>query len=1014
MRFELGYGAKNAPGRIMLRNASRLGSIAENFIAGKPGSAKAFYGYEPAMQDYANMANGIYDPMRKYAQPTTKEAAKGGLMSLRGYASGGLTAGQSQFVQDVAKRIAKGEQPSQADIDRLNKIETTTGKPVSPYIDTGTGNLGNKANAKAAAAIAENKANPPKPPQFTLGDTLAQTAGYDYSQAYDVVRNPDTGAIESRTPTKYGGITNYAGQQAMDIVYGNQMPSEYAAASDLYGQLASGLQGMANYTPQQVSAPTATAGQATAATARAQQATASQMGDVADVTAPELQYFQADRGGIRDVAPSEAKAIGYDPTLAEASNYTAAQMQAPEGIAALGYDAAQMQAAQMNRADVRDVNAKQADVERYNASLMNAPADIASQNYEAAQAAAAQANRGDIRDVTAPTATASTYNAALMGAPQGIAALDYDAAQAQGSQMKGPSSWTEAGTAEKYMNPYIQNVVDIEKREANRDYQRQLNELNKQAVGAKAYGGSRLAIERSEAARNQAMKLADIEAKGLNEAYQQGIGQFATEQGQSLQAGQANLTAAQQTALANQQALNSQRQTFVTQALEAARNNYGGQLTAEQQNQVAQNATAQFNAQNQTQISQINAQLGITAQQANQQADIGLTQLNTQNQQQTALANQASTNAQRSQYIAQALQAAQANYGGQLTAAQQNQIAQNAAAQFNSQSQNTAYNNYVAQQLAAQQANQQMDFGVGQLNTQMEQQANAANQAAINAQRSQYVTQQLEALKNNYGGELTAAQLNQAAKNFELQFNAQADMAISQYNAGVKNTAGQYYATALNQNSQFNSAQALAAQQLNQGMDAQVVMANLQANLGVDAAQAGLIMQGALANQQTAYNTGALNAQLGTNVSLQNAQLGTQANIATMQGQNQIALGNAANQTQISGLNAQLGAQVGIANQSADLTANQQGIGALIGAMGAGSGMLQSGGAQTDWTNNQVTNLGKIADAQVGKEAEYLKNYAGNASTVLGMPTNITSGPLNALSGTPAAPGGQTGNQNPR
>lgn len=942
MRFELGYGAKNAPGRIALREASRIGSILEGYNKGTPGAAEKFFGYSPTLQDYKNIVTNQPNYLRKFEQYEPKEAAKGGLMALRGYADGGSA---EKVVPDYIKEAVAAQEAK-------NKYPVAgTGTYTPPTTPQWIQDAVNADAAKKAAA-----ASTPKGPAYSIADALTgYTAGYDPTQK------------------EFAGMTNPYAQQALTEITNLQTPAEYKAATDLYGQLASGLQGMANYTPQQ-----ATAGRATAA-----QGTAAQMGNVADVTAPTLADVQMNRGDIRDIAPIAAEAFGYDPTLAEASNYDAAAMQAPEGIAALGYDAAQMQAAQMNRADVRDVNAQLADVERYNASLMGAPADIASQSYEAAQAAAAQANRGDIRDVTASTATASTYNAALMGAPQGIAALDYEAAQAQGSQMKGPSSWTEAGTAEKYMNPYIQNVVDIEKREANRDYQRQLNELNKQAVGAKAYGGSRLAIERSEAARNQAMKLADIEAKGLNEAYQQGMGQFATEQGQTLQAGQANLSAAQQTALANQQALNSQRQTFVTQALEAARNNYGGQLTAEQQNQVAQNATAQFNAQNQTQISQINAQLGITAQQANQQADIGLTQLNTQNQQQTAIANQASTNAQRSQYIAQALQAAQTNYGGQLTAAQQNQIAQNAAAQFNAQSQNTVYNNYVAQQLAAQQGNQQMDFGVGQLNTQMEQQANAANQAAINAQRSQYVTQALQAAQNNYGGQLTAAQQNQIAQNAEAQFNAQANMATSQYNAGAANTAGQVYATALNQNSQFNAAQDFVAQQMMMGIDMQTATKNADLKYGTSLAQGQLTMQGLLANQAKDLTVG-------------------QAN---MNATNAMTMNNINNATNASVANAGYATDVSKTNVMAGLTANHQGIGALTAAMGAGSGMLQSGVAQTDFATNKIDLLGKAATTTNQLEQNYLDQQQKNAQNTTFGTNQVVNPAMNMLQGTAAATG---------
>ena len=131
---------------------------------------------------------------------------------------------------------------------------------------------------------------------------------------------------------------------------------------------------------------------------------------------------------------------------------------------------------------------------------------------------------------------------------------DVKAPTAKTNQMEGPKSWTDQGTAAKYMSPYQQNVTDIQKRESNRDYQKELNNLNAQSVQAGAFGGSRQAIQQSEAARNQAMLLNDIQAKGQQEAYASGMGQFTNEQGQQLTAGQANLSAAQQTTLANQAA----------------------------------------------------------------------------------------------------------------------------------------------------------------------------------------------------------------------------------------------------------------------------------------------------------------------------------------------------------------------------------------------------------------------------------------------------------------------------
>jgi hypothetical protein len=262
---------------------------------------------------------------------------------------------------------------------------------------------------------------------------------------------------------------------------------------------------------------------------------------------------------------------------------------------------------------------------------IGAEADAARAGYGAASDAVKASIKGLMEKANY---TPKEIDAALMNAPANVSAEDYVAEVAQKNQMEGPKSWIDQGTSEAYMSPYMQNVVDIQKREANRDYAKQLQELNKQATAAGAYGGSRQAIERSEAARNQAMRLGDIEAQGLEKAYQSGMGQFSAEQGLGLQAGQANLTAAQQTDLANQAAINQQRSQYVQQALDAAKVNYGGQLTAAQANQAAQNATNQFNVQSGLQA---NAQ-NITALSAAGQQGQGLAGIATQ-QNQANLAN---------------------------------------------------------------------------------------------------------------------------------------------------------------------------------------------------------------------------------------------------------------------------------------------------------------------------------------------------------------------------------------
>jgi hypothetical protein len=84
--------------------------------------------------------------------------------------------------------------------------------------------------------------------------------------------------------------------------------------------------------------------------------------------------------------------------------------------------------------------------------------------------------------------------------------------------------------ASQYMDPYMQNVVDIQQREAQRQADIAGTQRGAQAVQAGAFGGSRQAIMDAEAARNLAMQKGDIQARGLQDAFSRGQTQFNTEQ----------------------------------------------------------------------------------------------------------------------------------------------------------------------------------------------------------------------------------------------------------------------------------------------------------------------------------------------------------------------------------------------------------------------------------------------------------------------------------------------------
>ena len=79
---------------------------------------------------------------------------------------------------------------------------------------------------------------------------------------------------------------------------------------------------------------------------------------------------------------------------------------------------------------------------------------------------------------------------------------------------------------QQYMNPYMQNVVDIERRKAQEASDQQAAALSGQAVRQGAFGGSGAALQQRALRRDTAQQLADLQAQGLDRAYQSAVGQY--------------------------------------------------------------------------------------------------------------------------------------------------------------------------------------------------------------------------------------------------------------------------------------------------------------------------------------------------------------------------------------------------------------------------------------------------------------------------------------------------------
>lgn len=142
---------------------------------------------------------------------------------------------------------------------------------------------------------------------------------------------------------------------------------------------------------------------------------------------------------------------------------------------------------------------------------------------------------------TAFTGAETMQPSAYTGQGAGIAGLAAQQALGAGQNFQpGQFQGGQFGSqeAQQYMNPYMQNVVDVQQREAQRQADIAGTQRSAQAVGAGGFGGSRQAIADAEAARNLATQKGDIQAQGLNTAYTNAQQQFNADQARRMSAEQ--------------------------------------------------------------------------------------------------------------------------------------------------------------------------------------------------------------------------------------------------------------------------------------------------------------------------------------------------------------------------------------------------------------------------------------------------------------------------------------------
>jgi hypothetical protein len=149
-----------------------------------------------------------------------------------------------------------------------------------------------------------------------------------------------------------------------------------------------------------------------------------------------------------------------------------------------------------------------------------------------------------------------------------------------------------------YMSPYMQNVVERQQADAQRQYDIARQTQGAQAARSGAFGGSGDFLMRAQGAGNLARQKGDIQAKGLQDAYTQAMGQFNQSQAQNLAGQQLNAQQQQfgaglglqglQTAMTGAKSLADIGSTQYGQnvGLLNIQNQFGGQQQQQMQNQL--------------------------------------------------------------------------------------------------------------------------------------------------------------------------------------------------------------------------------------------------------------------------------------------------------------------------------------------------------------------------------------------------------------------------------------------
>ena len=143
-------------------------------------------------------------------------------------------------------------------------------------------------------------------------------------------------------------------------------------------------------------------------------------------------------------------------------------------------------------------------------------------------------------------------------------------------------SFTQPSTQDRYMSPYMRNVVERQQQDATRQAAIASQMQGAQAARSGAFGGSGDYLMRGQMAGNLARQKGDIFAQGQQAAFQQGQQQFNQEQAARLQANLANQQAGLQVGGQNLQAKLGVQQLGAGQDIQAQLANQNQLMQAQQ------------------------------------------------------------------------------------------------------------------------------------------------------------------------------------------------------------------------------------------------------------------------------------------------------------------------------------------------------------------------------------------------------------------------------------------------